>query len=252
MTEHAYNGDSFRDRLAVVTGGASGIGRAIADKLVERGARVAIWDVNEERLQASASALGQRVVAQKVDVASGAQVTEAMRNLVARVGAPAYLINNAGIIGRRMPIGELDETELDRVLAVNLKSVFVASSAFVRHSDGMQGRAIVNMSSIAARTGGMAGNMVYAATKGAIASLTVSLAKELAPHVRINALAPGVIDTEIQAAVFGDKSAMKNMFAHIPLGRAGEPEEVADAALWLLSPAASYITGTVLDVSGGR
>jgi 3-oxoacyl-[acyl-carrier protein] reductase len=238
--------------VAIVTGGASGIGLATVTKLVARGAKVAVWDVNEERLRASEAAFGDNVCAQKVDVSAGAQVNKAMADVVARHGTPSYLVNNAGIIGRRMLIAELDEQELDRVLAVNLKSVFLASSAFVRQSQGAPGRAIVNMSSIAARTGGMAGNMVYAATKGAIASLTVSLAKELAPHVRVNALAPGVIDTEIQGAVFGEKSAMANMFTHIPLGRAGDPQEVAEAVLWLLSSSASYITGTLLDVSGGR
>jgi 3-oxoacyl-[acyl-carrier protein] reductase len=241
----------FGDRVAIVTGGASGIGLAVATKLVARGARVAIWDLNEERLAARQKEFGEKVLSQRVDVAVGSQVEQACEAVAKRFGAPGYLVNNAGIIGRRMLISELDEKELDRVLAVNLKSVFLATSAFVRHSKGPN-RAIVNMSSIAGRTGGMVGNMVYATTKGAIATLTVSLAKELAPDVRVNALAPGVIDTEIQGDVFGDKEAMNKMFAVIPLARAGQPEEVAEAAVWLLSSSAAYITGALLDVSGGR
>lgn len=248
---HMLN-DAFLGRIAVVTGGASGIGRAISNLLVEFGARVMIWDVNQERLRECAVAFGDRAFTQRVDVANGVQVDEAMSDIVARHGPPTYLVNNAGIIGRRMQILDFDEAKFDRVLAVNLKSVFLASRAFVRHSQNVPGRAIVNMSSSAARTGGMPGSMVYAATKGAITSLTISMAKELSPEVRVNALAPGVIDTEIQAAVFSEKSAMSSVFSQIPLGRAGDPKEVAEAAVWLLSPCASYVTGTQIDVSGGR
>ena len=252
MAIERTDGNGFKGRVAIVTGGASGIGLAIATKLIGQGARVAIWDLNEERLGARQKEFGDQILSQRVNVSVGEEVERACKDVVHRFGAPAYLVNNAGIIGRRMLISELDEQELDRVLAVNLKSVFLATSAFVRNSEGVPNRAIVNMSSIAGRTGGMVGNMVYATTKGAIASLTVSLAKELAPNVRVNALAPGVIDTEIQGDVFGDKAAMNKMFSVIPLARAGEPEEVADAAVWLLSPSASYITGTLIDVSGGR
>jgi 2-dehydro-3-deoxy-L-rhamnonate dehydrogenase (NAD+) len=243
--------DSLRERVAVVTGGASGIGRSIVDRLVQGGARVAIWDISPERLGECSSTFGDRVLTQEVDVADSAQVNSAMVDLVARCGPPAYLVNNAGIIGRRMLIGEVEAIEVARILSVNLTSVFVTTSAFVRHSKGVPERAIVNMSSTAARTGGMPGTAVYAAAKGAIATLTVSHAKELAPQVRVNALAPGIIDTQIQAAVLGDRAALTSLAAHIPLGRIGEPIEVAEAAVWLLSPGASYVTGAVLTVSGG-
>jgi 3-oxoacyl-[acyl-carrier protein] reductase len=126
------------------------------------------------------------------------------------------------------------------------------SSAFIRTPRTNSNRSIVNLSSIAARTGGMVGNIAYATTKGAISSFTYALAKELAPLVRVNALAPGVINTEIQKDVFADPASIDAMANLIPLKRLGTAEEVADAAVWLLSPDAAYITGVVLDVSGGR
>ena len=242
----------FTDRVAIVTGGASDIGLAIATRLVENGAKVAVWDINEERLSACETRFGDRILPQKVDVSIATQVDGAMADVVKRWGAPGHLVNNAGVIGRRMSIAEFDEGEFDRVMAINVKSVFLATRAFVRNSQGVSGRAIVNMSSIAKRTGGMAGNMVYAMTKGAIKTMTISFAKELGPDVRVNALSPGIIDTEIQAAVFANKADMAKFLPAIFLGRIGEPVEVAEAALWLLSSKSSYITGVTLDVSGGR
>lgn len=242
----------FTDRVAIVTGGASGIGLSIVTKLVENGAKVAVWDINEDRLSACQTSFGDKVLAQRVDVSIATQVDDAMADVVKRWGAPSHLVNNAGIIGRRMSIAEFDEAEFDRVLAINVKSVFLATRAFVRNSRGLAGRTIVNMSSIAKRTGGMAGNMIYAMSKGAINTMTISFAKELGPEVRVNALSPGIIDTEIQAAVFANKADMAKYLPAIFLGRVGEPVEVAEAALWLLSPKSSYITGVTLDVSGGR
>jgi len=242
----------FTDRVAIVTGGASGIGHAIVTKLVENGAKVAVWDINEERLSACKARFGDKVLVQKVDVSIAAEVDGAMADVVERWGAPGHLVNNAGIIGRRMSIAEFDEGEFDRVMAINVKSVFLATRAFVRNSQGIAGRTIVNMSSIAKRTGGMAGNMIYAMTKGAIQTMTISFAKELGPEVRVNALSPGIIDTEIQASVFANKADMAKFLPQIFLRRVGGPEEVADAALWLLSPKSSYITGVTIDVSGGR
>lgn len=241
-----------QDAVAIVTGGAAGIGAAIVERLVNAGVRVAVWDIDAKRLAESQAYYGERVLAQRVDVSDQAQVEAAATTVHDRWGAVSLLVNNAGIIGRRMRLGELDAAELDRVLAINLKSVFFVSHAYLRVSEGAEQRAVVNLASIAARTGGMLGNMIYATTKGAIVSLTVALAKDLAPHVRVNALAPGVVDTEIQADVFGDKAMMARMFEHIPLGRAGQPGEVADAACWLLSSSSSYVTGTLVDVSGGR
>lgn len=242
----------FSDRVVLVTGGASGIGRAVADKLVALGARVAIWDVNAQRISECEGRYGDRAFGAMVDVSDKAAVDQAAAAVSAKWGGIDHLLNNAGIIGNRMTAEAFDEHELDRVLSVNLKSVFNVSSAFIRASRAQSDRSIVNLSSIAARTGGMVGNIAYATTKGAIASFTYALAKELAPHVRVNALAPGVINTEIQKDVFADPANIEAMASLIPLKRLGTADEVADAAIWLMSPQAAYVTGVVLDVSGGR
>ncbi|MGU3575436.1 SDR family NAD(P)-dependent oxidoreductase [Brucellaceae bacterium C25G] len=244
--------DFFKNRTVLVTGGASGIGYAITAKLIELGARVAVWDIQEKRLAEVAATFGDSVMTQKVDVAKQDAVDQAAAELFDKWGAIDNLVNNAGIIGARMTVRDLDATELDRVLAVNLKSVFYVSSAYLRYMSNKENRSMIGLSSIAGRTGGMVGNIAYATTKGAIASYTYALAKELAPAVRVNALAPGVIDTEIQKDVFADPANIAKMADLIPLKRLGTADEVADAAIWLLSPGSAYITGVVLDVSGGR
>ncbi|KMO18448.1 oxidoreductase [Methylobacterium platani JCM 14648] len=240
------------DAVVLVTGGASGIGRAIVDAVLAAGGRAIVWDIDAAGLSACAAAHGARVHPARVDVAEAGAVTTAMAELPPD-WAPTHLVNNAGIIGRRMRLAEMDPADIDRVLAVNLKSALYATRAFLDRRRPHPGAAIVNLSSIAARTGGMPGNALYATTKGAIASLTVAAAKELAPDVRVNALAPGVIDTPIQDGVFGgDRGRIAEIARAIPLQRPGAAAEVAEAALWLLSPASSYVTGTVLDVAGGR
>lgn len=250
--QHSQTSGYFNDRIALVTGGASGIGRAVTDKLVNLGARVAVWDINGERLEECRSQHGDRVFTAVVNVADRAAVEAAMQATVTTLGGVDHLLNNAGIIGQRMTVEDMNEPELDRVLSVNLKSAFYVSNAFINATSTREDRSIVNLSSIAARTGGMVGNIAYATTKGAIASFTVALAKELAPKARVNALAPGVINTEIQKDVFADPANIEAMANLIPLKRLGTAAEVADAAVWLMSGEASYITGVVVDVSGGR
>lgn len=242
----------FRDRPALVTGGASGIGLAIVERLLSSGARVAVWDLRADRLDVLAQKHGDRVLTQKVDVADPAAVTAAMQELVAKWGGVAHLVNNAGIIGPIMTLDTFDAAAFQRVLSVNLASVAQVTAAFVQAEGAFAERSIVNLASIAARTGGMIGNMAYAATKAGVATMTLSMAKELAPKVRVNAMAPGIIDTEIQMDSLGDRAKVDALADIIPLQRLGQPEEVAEAAIWLLSSAASYTTGSVLDVAGGR
>lgn len=244
--------ESLENLVILVTGGASGIGRAVVDKAVACGAKVAVWDINAKRLAECQAQYGARVHTECVNVSDREAVDAAMAATVAALGGVDHLLNNAGIIGQRMTVEDMSELELDRILSVNLKSAFYVSSAFIRAPATGENRSVVNLSSIAARTGGMVGNIAYATTKGAIASFTVALAKELAPKARVNALAPGVINTEIQKDVFADPANIEAMANLIPLKRLGTADEVADAAIWLLSDQASYITGVVVDVSGGR
>lgn len=249
---HTEDQSWFAGRVVVVTGGASGIGRAIVERLLALQARVSVWDVREDRLAALRQQYGGQVLALKVDVSDKAAVDAAADQVAEQWGGIAHLVNNAGIIGRRMTLADLDAAELDRVLSVNLKSVFFATAAFAARGGVFTDRSMVSMASIAARTGGMVGNMVYAATKGAIATLTQSFSKELAPAVRVNALSPGIIDTEIQMDSLGDPGAIAALADIIPLRRLGAPAEVAEAAVWLLSPGSSYVTASMLDVAGGR
>lgn len=251
MSIPALQATDLSGATVLVTGGASGIGGAIVDTVIACGGQAIAWDVNEAALAAAAARHDTRIRTDRVDVSDAASVMDAAARLSGAV-RPTHLVNNAGIIGRRMPLAEMDPSEIDRVLSVNLKSVLFCTRAFLGCRAPHASAGIVNLSSIAARTGGMPGNALYATTKGAIASLTVAAAKELAPDVRVNALAPGVIDTPIQGDVFGDRAKMAEIAKMIPLHRPGLAEEVAAAAVWLLSPAASYVTATILDVAGGR
>jgi 3-oxoacyl-[acyl-carrier protein] reductase len=236
--------------VVVITGGAAGIGRAIADAVVASGARAILWDVDAQRLETARNELGEKVRVERVDVSDAATVQEAM----GRIGddwAPTHLVNNAGIIGRRMSLVDIDPAEVDRVFGINVRSAFIVTQAFLRARADHPEAAIVNLSSIAAGNGGAAGNAVYAASKGALQSLTFAMARELAPAIRVNALAPGIIDTDIQKDVFADRAEMDARAATIPLHRLGEAADVAEAAAWLLFRAA-YTTGEVVTVSGGR
>ncbi|WP_233024442.1 SDR family NAD(P)-dependent oxidoreductase [Rhodopseudomonas boonkerdii] len=241
----------LNEATVIVTGGGSGIGRAIVDAVVASGNLAVAWDINEESLASCRAQHGDAVLTACVDVSDYNGVAEAMSRLSGK-WSPTHLVNNAGIIGRRMMLAEMDPAEIDRVLSINLKSAIYCTRSFLTHRRSHASSAIVNLASIAARTGGMPGNALYATTKGAIVSLTIASAKELAPAVRVNALAPGVIDTPIQGDVFDDPTKVAEIAKVIPAKRAGSVEEVAAAAIWLLSPAASYVTATVLDVAGGR
>lgn len=236
--------------VVLVTGGAAGIGRAIADAVAIEGARAILWDVDAQRLEKARAELGDKVRTQRVDVSDTDAVDAASAEL-RDDWAPTHLVNNAGIIGRRMTLAEIDPDEVDRVLGINVRSAFVVTRAFLRARAERADAAIVNLSSIAAGNGGAAGNAAYAASKGALQSLTFAMARELAPAIRVNALAPGIIDTDIQKDVFADRDEMNTRIATIPLHRLGEAVDVAQAAVWLLFRA-TYTTGEVMTVSGGK
>lgn len=237
---------SATDAVVLITGGAAGIGLEIARAVTQRGARTLIWDVDATRLAAVAAELPGCVTA-LVDVSNPGAVARA----IAQGPRPTHLVNNAGILGAEMPLDAANAAAIDPVLAVNLRGTFLVTSAFLNARAGHKTAAIVNMASIAGLNGGAPGRAVYAATKGAMLALTQSMARDLTPGLRVNALAPGIIDTEIQTAIFPDRAALQATTAGIPLARLGQPAEVAEAAAWLLFDAA-YITGEVIRIAGGR
>ncbi|ONG58930.1 oxidoreductase [Pseudoroseomonas deserti] len=237
--------DALHGAVVLVTGGASGIGGAIVDAVLAHGGKAVVWDLR------APPGMRADVHAAQVDVSDAGAVAAAARALP-EAFRPTHLVNNAGIIGKRMPLAEMEAEEIDRVLSVNLKSVLYCTRAYLGARAPHPHASIVNLSSIAARTGGMPGNALYATTKGAIAALTRASAKELAPGIRVNALAPGIIDTPIQQDSLGDRAKLAEIARVIPLQRVGGPEEVAQAALWLLSGASAYVTATIIDVAGGR
>jgi NAD(P)-dependent dehydrogenase (short-subunit alcohol dehydrogenase family) len=247
------------NRVLLVTGGSRGIGAATA-----RLAAAAGWDVavNYTRERAAAEAVaadvrqaGRRAWVLQADVADEAQVL-AMFAALDREGAVlGGLVNNAGIVDRAARLDQMDVARWQRLLAINVTgSLLCAREAVKRMSTrhGGAGGAIVNLSSAAARLGSPAQYVDYAASKGAIDSFTLGLAREVAAEgIRVNAVRPGIIETDIHAAG-GEPDRAAQMAPHLPMKRAGSAEEVAQAILWLLSEASSYTTGSVVDVTGGR
>ncbi|MEI4472441.1 SDR family NAD(P)-dependent oxidoreductase [Frigidibacter sp. MR17.24] len=233
----------------LVTGAAAGIGRAVALAAAARGADVWLWDRDAEALARTAADIGPQAHAAVVDVADADAIRAAEARLAER--PPTHLVNNAGILGRPMALSEMDADEIDRALAINLRGTLLVTSAFLRARVPHPQAAIVNMASIAGVNGGAPGHAVYGATKGAMLALTAAMARDLAPELRVNAIAPGIIDTDIQKTVFADRAALAATASGIPLARVGQPEEVAEAADWLLF-GAGYVTGEIIRVGGGR
>ena len=245
----------FSGKVAVVTGASSGLGSAAAMRLAECGAALELIDISQERLERSAEAMrltGARVRTHQVDVCDSQAVSAAF----AAIERCDVLVNSAGIAGPSGPLESCDLGEVDRVLAVNLRgSLACAQQAVLRMKEAGGGGAIVNLSS----TAGMLGSRrlgIYALSKAAVISMTRSLALSLAPeNIRVNAVCPGSIDSEMfdRTLTSADPDAERQaMIALHPLGRLGKPIEVADAVVFLASPAAAYITGVCLPVDGGR
>jgi len=242
----------FQDQVAVVTGGARGIGRAVALAFIREGARVALVDIDKAGLAALREEIergGGQALAAPCDISGSAEVKE-MVNLVEKAfGRIDILVNNAGII-RRGTIETVTEEEWDRVIAINLKGTFNCCRAVIEPMKRQGGGKIVNISSIAAKTGDITSAPGYGSSKAGGDALMKTLARQLAPcGIRVNAVAPHAIETEMSAQWPEEKR--REIIASIPLGRLGRPEDVAEAVLFLASESASFITGEILDVNGG-
>ncbi|GGE49867.1 glucose-1-dehydrogenase [Agaricicola taiwanensis] len=245
--------------LLLITGGSRGIGAAIARMAAARGYYLAINyrddAASAEEVAKACRSAGARAVTLKGDMAREADIDHVFEGVKA-AGTLTHFVNNAGITGR---ISRLDEATPETIRAcidLNVTGALLAARAAVRLMSpryGGAGKAMVNVSSMAASLGSPGEYVWYAASKAAIEALTVGLSKELAPDgIRVNAVAPGLIATEIHARESGSPDRLTRLAPSMPLGRAGKAEEVAEAALFLLSDAASYITGTSVRVSGGR
>jgi NAD(P)-dependent dehydrogenase (short-subunit alcohol dehydrogenase family) len=241
-------------KVIIVTGGGRGIGAATALLAAQRGYAVA---VNYLKNGEAAERLAREVkgIAVQGDVASEADVVRLFRTVDEKLGRVSALVNNAGIVDRGSRVEAMSAERIQRMLAVNVVGSFLCAREAVKRMStrhGGKGGAIVNVSSVAARLGGPGEYVDYAASKGAIDTFTVGLAREVgAEGIRVNAVRPGVVRTEIHLTS-GDPSRVDRIAASTPLLRAGEADEIARTILWLASDEASYITGALLDVSGGR
>jgi 3-oxoacyl-[acyl-carrier protein] reductase len=240
-------------RVAVVTGGGSGIGAAIAERLAADGMAVAIWDIDEEAAETQAASFrqdGHRASVERVDVSDPDAVVRATGDTIKQFGCIDVLVNNAGIAGQSAPLWEQSVEDWQQVIDVDLTGVFLCCRAVVPvMRDHGWGR-IINIASIAGKEGNPLASP-YSAAKAGVICLTKSLAKEVTDDgVRVNCVTPAVIETEIIEQV--NEEHLEYMLEKIPLDRPGQPEEVADLVAWLSSDACSYSTGAVFDISGGR
>ena len=246
-------------RVAVVTGGGRGIGAATARLAARRGYAVCVnylTDGDTARQVADAIAqAGGRAIAVAADVASEPDVVRLFATVDATLGPVSALVNTAGILERQMRVEDMDAARWQRVLATNVVGTFLCAREAVRRMStkrGGAGGAIVNVSSGAARAGSPGVYVDYAASKGAVETFTTGLAREVASEgIRVNAVRPGFIHTDIHAAS-GEPDRVARMAPSVPMRRGGRPDEVAAAILWLLSDEASYVTGTFVDVAGGK
>lgn len=245
--------------VAIITGASRGIGAATARLAAARGYAVCVNYLNRADAAAAVvddiTAAGGRALAVQADVAVEAEVVRLFETVDAELGRVTALVNNAAILERQIRVEEVDAARLQRILATNVVGAFLCAREAVRRMStrhGGEGGAIVNVSSAAARLGAAGEYVDYAASKGAVDTLTLGLAREVAGEgIRVNAVRPGYIYTDMHASG-GEAGRVDRIKDDLPLRRGGQPLEVARAILWLLSDEASYATGTFIDLAGGR
>jgi len=251
--------ESHPEGVMIVTGGSRGIGAATARLAAERGYAVCVNFVANERAALTVvdeiRDRGGRAIAVRADVAREADIVHLFDEAVKQFGPLTALVNNAGILERQGRVEDMDVARLERVFTTNITGAFLCAREAVRRMalrHGGRGGAIVNVCSMAARLGAPGEYVDYAASKGAIDTFTIGLAREVAEDgIRVNAVRPGVIHTDIHASG-GEPGRVDRVKSSVPMKRGGDPEEVARAILWLCSDESSYSTGTFIDVSGGR
>lgn len=246
---------TFKDKVVLVTGAGRGIGKAIALAFAAEGARVAVNDINPDSCAATASeivTLGGEAMACHADVANKLAVQSMLIDIEDRWGRVDALINNAGVEPHK-PILQLDEWDWNRTIDVNLKGAFICSQSVGRMMQKQGGGVIVNIASIAGRAFGLRDRSAYVASKTGLIGFTKECAREFAVYnIRVNAVCPGVIVTEMTAHLRDNEMQMKKWLEDIPLGRLGEPDDVTGLVLFLCSDAARYITGQAINVDGGK
>ncbi|WDI39902.1 SDR family NAD(P)-dependent oxidoreductase [Bremerella sp. P1] len=246
---------SFENQVALVTGAASGMGLATARAFAEAGAKVVLADYREDVVQAEAEKLlreGRQAMAVGCDVSDESQIEAMVDRVVAQFGRLDVAFNNAGVMAKIAPIAESQTDEWERVIGINLRGVWSGMKYELRQMEKQGSGAIVNNASVGAITGNP-GIASYIASKHGVVGLTRTAALEyISKGIRVNAVNPGLIDTQIaRDVVSGDEKAYDDFAKRVPIGRAGTPEEIASAVLWLSSSAASYVVGQAITVDGG-
>jgi len=245
--------------IALVTGGSRGIGAATALLLAEQGYDLCInYNSNQQAaqtLQQQIAELGRRVIIVQADISNEADVVRLFKTVDSELGSLTALVNNAGILQQQMRVEDMTAQRINQILTTNVTGYFLCCREAVKRmslKNNGQGGAIVNVGSVASRLGGANEYVDYAASKGAVDTLTTGLALEVAGEgIRVNCVRPGLIYTEMHAAG-GEPGRVDRIAPSLPMGRGGQPSEVAQAIAWLLSEQASYATGTFVDLAGGR